>query len=80
MSSSVGWCAVAGVAGVVGWDHGSGSGAFDEGPAVAGFEVVVVVAERVEAVEACLVGVGPVVAVVVLQPEGVSAASDLTDR
>ncbi len=68
------WCAVFGVAGVVGWDHGSWSGACDERPAVMGFEVVVELAERVGFVEAGVMGVAPFVLVVVLEPFGAGAA------
>ena len=58
-STLVGRPAVLGVAGIVGRDHRSWSVAGDERPAVPGLEVVVVVAERVEAVETRLAGVGP---------------------
>ena len=50
-SFPLGW-SVFGVAGVVGWDHGSAAFAFDEVPAVVGLEVVVVVTDPVELVEA----------------------------
>ncbi|HSK25650.1 MAG TPA: hypothetical protein VK894_01915 [Jiangellales bacterium] len=53
---------------VVGWDEGAFAGAGDEGPAVAGLEVVVDSAERVELAEAGVPGAGPVLAVVDLDP------------
>ena len=66
------------MAGVVGWDHQSRSGAFDEGPAVVGFEVVIVVTEGIGFVEAGVVGVDPVFAVVVFEALGAGAAEPLT--
>src|SRR5579859_5538828 len=56
-----------GVAGVVGGDEGAFASAVDEGPAVVGFELVVVAAQSVEEVEDGVVGLGPVDAVVDLQ-------------
>ena len=58
------------MSGVVGRDHRSRSVAGDEGPVVAGLEVVVVLAERVELVDARALGLDPFVAVVVLEPPG----------
>src|SRR5262249_52426151 len=54
--------------GVVGCDHRPGAVAFDEGPVVAGLEVVVVLAEWVELVDPGAFGARPFVAVVVLEP------------
>jgi hypothetical protein len=54
------------MAGVLGWDHGAFAGAFDERPSVEGLEMVVVGAEAVAFVEAGVVGLGPVFAVVEL--------------
>ena len=64
-----GWsgAGVVGVAGVVGWDEGSSSGAGDESPPVVRLEVVVVPAERVHVAEAGALDLGVGVAVVVLQ-------------
>ena len=58
----------AGVAGVVGWDEGPFAFAVDEGPAVLGFLAMVVAAQAVEEVEGGVVGLGVVVAMVVLEP------------
>jgi hypothetical protein len=60
---------VVGVAGVGGGDEGAFAGAGDQGPVVAGFELVVVVvgAEQVELVEEGVVGFGPAQAVVALE-------------
>ena len=55
------------MAGVVGRDEGAFAVTCDEGPAVVGFELVVVGAETVEEIEGGEVGSGPVDAVVVLQ-------------
>src|SRR5437762_473993 len=65
---------VVGVVGVVGWDHGAFTFAFHQRPAVVGLLVVVMVAVAVDAVGGRGVGVGPVVAVVVLQAGGAVAA------
>ncbi len=65
-------CGVVGVAGVVGGDEGAFAGAGGEGPAVVGLELVVVVAEGVELVEAGVVGAGPGVAVVDLDQGAVA--------
>src|SRR5581483_5518379 len=71
---------VAGVVGVVGWDEGAFAGAGDEGPAVVGLEVVVVVTDPVGPVQHGEMGVGPVLPVVVLQERGAGAALDPTGR
>src|SRR5690348_6761222 len=72
--------AVAGMAGVVGWDHGPFAVAVDEGPAVVGLEPVVVGAGPVEPVEHRQMGGRPVLAVVVLQICGPRAAFGRTRR
>src|SRR4051812_43937482 len=51
---------VLGVVGVILGDHGPFPLPFDQRPFVPGFEGVVVVAERVDAVGWCAVGFGPV--------------------
>lgn len=68
-----GWGGVVGVAGVGGGDEGPSAGAGDEGPAVVGLEVAVGGAEVVELIEAGVVGVRPVLAVVDLDAAVVAA-------
>ena len=53
---------------MVGWDHGSPSDAMDEGPPVAGLEIVVGVAKPVRLVDARVMCRRPVLAVIDLQP------------
>ena len=79
-SGGSGWWSVFGVAGVVGWDEGSFAGAGDEGPAVVGFEVVVVGAERVELIEPCVFGAGPFGIVIVFEVLGAGAAQHRAAR
>ena len=62
-----------GVSGVVGCDEGSFAGAGYEGPVQAGFQVVVEPAQRVQLVEAGVLGVGPGFLVVVFDPPPVAA-------
>jgi len=61
------------MAGIVGCDHGSFARAVDEGPSVAGFEVVVVVAAVVGVVDSGVVGVVPFGAVVEFDAAAVAA-------
>src|SRR3954465_12426834 len=65
---------VVGMVGVAPRDHGPFALPFHERPVVSGFESVVVVAERVDALGWRAVGFGPVITVVVLQP-GCAVAS-----
>ncbi len=62
------------MSGIVACDEGSFAATFDERPTVGGLEVVVVWTEPVEELENGGMGVGPVLAVVVLQERQAVAA------
>src|SRR5690349_97208 len=57
---------VLGVAGVVGWDHGAFSVAFDQRPPAISLQIVAVAAEAVTLVDSGVVGFVPFLAVVEL--------------